>query len=195
MLIAILKIHIKVISQLFKKFELSLKKHSLVKNWFQYYLYQNKILKGRVWEKPNIEEYILWGFHFSFLATLLSMWDLSPWPGIKPMLPALEGWSLNHWTAREVPWSGFWLYKCFQFMKIQQSAHLCTWTFLYVCYINISIKSMWSESHSVMSVSFWPCGLYSPRNCPGQNTGVGSHSLLQGIFPTQGANPGLRHCR
>ena len=30
---------------------------------------------------------------------------------------------------------------------------------------------------------------------PGQNTGVGSHSLLQGIFPTQGLNPGLPHCR
>ena len=30
---------------------------------------------------------------------------------------------------------------------------------------------------------------------PGQNTGVGSPSLLQGIFPTQGLNPGLPHCR
>ena len=35
----------------------------------------------------------------------------------------------------------------------------------------------------------------NPRNCPGQNTGVGSLSLLQGIFPTQGSNPGLPHCR
>ena len=32
-------------------------------------------------------------------------------------------------------------------------------------------------------------------NCPGQNTGVGSCSLLQGIFPTQGSNTGLPHCR
>ena len=38
-------------------------------------------------------------------------------------------------------------------------------------------------------------GLFSPRNSPGQNTGVGSCSLLQGIFPTQGSNPGLLHCR
>ena len=36
---------------------------------------------------------------------------------------------------------------------------------------------------------------YSPWNSPGQNTGVGSLSLLQGIFPTQGSNPGLPHCR
>ena len=34
-----------------------------------------------------------------------------------------------------------------------------------------------------------------PWNSPGQNTGVGSFSLFQGIFPTQGSNPGLPHCR
>ena len=48
-----------------------------------------------------------------------------------------------------------------------------------------------SESRSVMSDSLWLHGLYSPCNSPGQNTGVGSLSLLQGIFPTQGLNPGL----
>ena len=32
-------------------------------------------------------------------------------------------------------------------------------------------------------------------NSPGQNTGVGNHSLLQGIFPTQGSNSGLPYCR
>ena len=52
-----------------------------------------------------------------------------------------------------------------------------------------------SESHSVVSDSLQPHGLYSPWNSPGQNTGVGSLSLLQGIFPTQGLNPGLLHCR
>ena len=40
-----------------------------------------------------------------------------------------------------------------------------------------------------------PCGLYSPWNSPGQNPGMGSLSLLQAIFPTQGLNPGLPHCR
>ena len=39
-----------------------------------------------------------------------------------------------------------------------------------------------------MSNSLRPHGLYSPWNSPGQNTGVGSLSLLQGIFPTQGSN-------
>ena len=42
-----------------------------------------------------------------------------------------------------------------------------------------------------MSDSLWPHGLYSPWNSPGQNTGVGSLSLLQGIFSTQGSNAGI----
>ena len=52
-----------------------------------------------------------------------------------------------------------------------------------------------SQSGSVMSDSLRPHGLYSPWNSLDQNTGVGSLSLLQGIFPTQGLNPGLPHCR
>ena len=51
------------------------------------------------------------------------------------------------------------------------------------------------ESDSVVSNSLQLHGLYSPWNSPGQNTGVGSLSLLQGIFPTQGSNPGLPQCR
>ena len=47
-----------------------------------------------------------------------------------------------------------------------------------------------SETLSVISDSLWP---HSPWNCPGQDTGVGSLSLLQGIFPTQGLNPDLPH--
>ena len=46
-----------------------------------------------------------------------------------------------------------------------------------------------------MSDSATPWTVHSPRNFPGQNTGVGSRSLLQGIFPTQGSNPGLPHFR
>ena len=52
-----------------------------------------------------------------------------------------------------------------------------------------------SDSHSAVSDSLGCHGLYSPWNSPGQNTGVGSLSLLQGIVPTQGSNPGLPHCR
>ena len=51
-----------------------------------------------------------------------------------------------------------------------------------------------SDSRSAVSDFFRPHGLYSPWTPPGQNTGVGSLSLLQGIFPMQGSNPGLPHC-
>ena len=69
----------------------------------------------------------------------------------------------------------------------------------------MQILSKYTEServsHSVMSDSLQPHGLQSTRllcpwNSPGKNIGVGCHSLLpQGIFPTQGLNPGLLHCR
>ena len=40
-----------------------------------------------------------------------------------------------------------------------------------------------------------PPGSSVPGESPGKNTGVDHHALLQGIFPTQGSNPGLTHCR
>ena len=49
-----------------------------------------------------------------------------------------------------------------------------------------------SESCLVMSDSLRPHGLYSPWNSPGQNTGVGSLPLFQGIFPTQVSNTGIK---
>ena len=52
-----------------------------------------------------------------------------------------------------------------------------------------------SESCLVVSSCLRPHGLYSPWNSPGQNTGVGNLSFLQGIVPTQRSNPGLPHCR
>ena len=55
-------------------------------------------------------------------------------------------------------------------------------------------------SHSDMSDSLQSHGCSQPGSSvhgdsPGKNTGVGCHALLQGIFPTQGSNPGLPHCR
>ena len=54
---------------------------------------------------------------------------------------------------------------------------------------DLTIKGR-AQSSPVLSDSLRPQGLYSPRNSPGQNTRVGSLSLLQGIFPTQGSHPG-----
>ena len=58
-----------------------------------------------------------------------------------------------------------------------------------------NLKESESESCSVLSDSLELLGLYSPWNFPGQNTGMGNCSLFQGIFPTQGSNPGLPQCR
>ena len=66
-----------------------------------------------------------------------------------------------------------------------QSGDLCSLLFL----------SLESESRSVVSDSLRLHGIYSPWNSAGQNTGVGSLSFLQGIFPTQGLKPDLPRCR
>ena len=50
-------------------------------------------------------------------------------------------------------------------------------------------------SDSLRPHQLQPARLLCPWNSQGKNTGVGCHSLLQGIFPTQGSNPGLPHCR
>ena len=65
--------------------------------------------------------------------------------------------------------------------------------------ISFSRGSSWPRDRTWVSctasgfLTFW--ATYSPWNYPGQNTGVGYLSLLQRIFPTQGLNPGLLHCR
>ena len=63
-----------------------------------------------------------------------------------------------------------------------------------------SLDKVKKDSRLVVSDSVWPHGLWltsilCPRNSPGKNTGLGCHSLLQGIFPTQGSNLCLLHCR
>ena len=67
-------------------------------------------------------------------------------------------------------------------------------------FIYILMEQVKSVSCSVVSNTFCPHGLYparllSPWNSPGKNTEVGCHFLLQEIFPIQGSNPGLPHCR
>ena len=68
----------------------------------------------------------------------------------------------------------------------------------------ININTLVLMCHAVLSCSVVPT--LNPMDCsppgscvrgdsPGKNTGVGCHGLLQGIFPTQGSNPGVQHCR
>ena len=92
-----------------------------------------------------------------------------------------------------------WNFKAFQGQELQEcrSRDQRFWRTVFYRTPNWSLEctESKSESHSVMSDSLWLYGLYSPWNSPGQNTAVGSLSFLQGIFPTQGLNPGLPHCR
>ena len=62
-------------------------------------------------------------------------------------------------------------------------------------YINSNCTPSYLKVKVAQSDPLWPHGLYSSWDSPGQNTGVGSLYLLQGIFPTQRWNLGLPHCR
>ena len=72
-------------------------------------------------------------------------------------------------------------------MASQSSLELCE--SLRICFVILKVKVAKSSN------SLRPQRLYCPWNSQGWNTGVGSLSLLQGIFPTQGSNPRLLHCR
>ena len=119
-----------------------------------------------------------------------------------------DGWmaSPTRWTWGLVdPGSSWWtgMPGVLQFKGSQRVRHNwvteLNWNrpmkFYSLCFAYCVYLESESESHLVMSDSLQPHGLYSLWNSPSQNTRVGSCSLLQGIFPTQGLNPGLLHCR
>ena len=91
----------------------------------------------------------------------------------------------------------------FHFWCLELVIHVAPMVF-YIIQDNIDVDSI-DNTDSIDNIdsidkwfilySFWPHGLHSPWNSPGQNTGMGSLSLLQGIFPTQQSNPGYPHCR
>ena len=57
-----------------------------------------------------------------------------------------------------------------------------------MCLVTQSYSTLWGQMDCSPGSSVH-------EDSPGKNTGVGCHALLQGIFPTQGSNPGLPHCR
>ena len=58
------------------------------------------------------------------------------------------------------------------------------------CQLSCSVVSNSLRPHGLQ-----PTRLLCPWDSPGKNTGAGCHFFLQGIFPTQGSNPDLLHCR
>ena len=89
------------------------------------------------------------------------------------------------------------MFQIFTVKMLEKLKKIFSWLFLTTTYVACFIIKPYSESEScsVMSYSLWPHGLYNPWNSSDQNAGVGSRSLLQGIFPTQISNPGLPHWR
>ena len=75
---------------------------------------------------------------------------------------------------------------------------ICLYSLIQLINVDIHWKWKWKSLSRVWSLrphGRLPARLFCPWDSPGKNTGVGSRSLLQGIFPTQRSNPGLLHCR
>ena len=108
---------------------------------------------------------------FFFFFYVLGFWPRPvPWLRIELSMPRIRKgrcfWTANHWTARENPKPTI--------LEWTVSRHLVHLQ----CQGTTEVE--WSESRSVLFNSLPPPGLNSPWNSPGQNTGVGSLSLLRG---------------
>ena len=120
-----------------------------------------------------------------------------------------EAWrAAVHGVTKSQTWLSNWTDWLIYFILF-----LACWVFIASCKLSLVVESRGLLSYCSAWVSHWsgfsccrvqvaqscltlrPHGLYSSLNSPGQNTGVGSFFLLHGIFPTQGSNPGLPHCR
>ena len=87
--------------------------------------------------------------------------------------------------------------KCMLFFFCGHAAHL-SWTRIWTYALSSNESTSPNHLREVKVTQSCPtlCNpMDTPWNSPGQNTGLGSCSLLHGVFPTQGLNPGLSHCR
>ena len=116
------------------------------------------------------------------LNTFLSLWKLTP-----PVL--IAKWLSRAFLNVHLQWV------CFASQVLWATCVYISASDILPC----EFVFLWSEvkwkSLSCVPLFVGHHGLYSPWNSPGQNTGVGSLSLLQGIFPTQELNQGLLRCR
>ena len=88
-----------------------------------------------------------------------------------------------------------WVSSLYEVLLAYKFVYAQTYIIIYLSvYLYLYQAKHESGSRSVLSDSLRSHGLYSPWNSLAQNTGVGSLPLFQGIFPTQGSNPGLPHC-
>ena len=110
----------------------------------------------------------------------------------------LGGWMRNSQSPMRRNETTSWLLtRLFSFPRdvTQHSAKTHVRRWLLCCAQLLSHVQLFVTPWTVACQAPLSIGLYSPWNSPGQNTGVGSLSLLQGIFQTQGLNQGVSHCR
>ena len=144
------------------------------------------------------------GSHWSpRLLGILDWWggSLSPllvFHAVTRMQPQV---SLGDWNLKLMSWY-------IVFPRYNIFFHFCNWAFVFKPFWKVYGSSLLKSLSRTEALSLswkWKSlscvqlfalhGLYTPWNSPGQNTGVGSLSLLHGIFSTQGSNPGLPHYR
>ena len=128
----------------------------------------------------------------------LKIWRLLRKKGLSRGLPNAHYWGIRifHHDLWSFKKTKFWLCRIGggNVFNFKNSFRSIQWTAQFRSHCTVL-------SHSVVLVSLWPHGLCSlpgssvHGDSPGKNTGVGCHALLQGIFPAQGSNPGLPHCR
>ena len=123
------------------------------------------VTKSQTWLSTSTFDMIMWFFFFSLL-----IWWIT-----------LFGWMLDQLCTPGITFTWSWY--------IILIIYCWSWFANILVRISASIFMLESESESeslsVVFGSLWPHEVYSPWNSPGQNTVVGSFSLLQGIFPTQ----------
>ena len=152
-----------------------------------------------------------------------SPWDLIPSSGIEPWPPLLWPWNLSPWTPGEAPEGFSWVW-VLQYgvsriwsvaegpsrYSVSSSPPYISLFLMFeraltcggkLCKFHDHFLSFQSTLCLFGPVLFFetrglqPARLLCPWDSPGKDTGVGCSALLQEIFPTQGSNPGLQHCR
>ena len=73
--------------------------------------------------------------------------------------------------------------------------YVCIYTYMYVCIYTYAMLCLITQCSTICNpMDYSLPGSSVHGDSPDKITGVGCHALLQGIFPTQGSNPGLPHC-